>query len=471
MQPSGDRPVVISFRPEHLVGWTVTISLCLVPVYFWLHLHPLAGIHTFPAKMLSLGQLTGLIGMVMYALNLVYATRLRFLERWFGGLNRVYIAHHLLGGFALMFLSMHPLFLALRYVKSSLLQAALLLIPSGLTPLSALYHPHDNLHQLILSQWAIFFGIIAFWGMVGLLLITFFIKIPYHFWLFTHRFLGWAFFLAGLHVLFVTSDTSINGPLKYYMLSTAGVGLVAFTYRRFMGNILIRRYRYNVHSVAQDAAGVTQLVMYPKDARKRMSYKSGQFVFVRFLNTNIRSGVTKEWHPFSISSSPRDEYLRLSIKALGDYTNVMGQLKEGSEAEIEGAYGRFTYTNIRNHNQIWIAGGIGVTPFISMARDLPSGGFNIDFYYSVKTASELIDWKSLQEIASDKRDNFRIIPFIAEQQNGHLTADFVVKYSGSLEHKDIFVCGPPVMMKSMRQQFKHKGVPGARIHTEEFAMS
>lgn len=469
MQPSGDRSVVISFRIEHLLGWGVTIALCLVPVFLWLQIHPLSTIHGFPAIMLSIGRVTGLVGMVMYALNLVYSTRLRFLEYFFGGLNRVYIAHHLLGGFALIFLSLHPLFLALRYIKVSLLQSALMLIPNGLTPINALFNTNSPYHNLVLTQWATFFGIIAFWGMVVLLLVTFFIKIPYRIWLFTHQFLGYAFFIAGLHVLFISSDTSKNGVLKYYVLTMSAIGIIAFIYRSIIGRILIRHYRYRVDNVIVSAGNVTQLLMTAE--KRKMSYKPGQFVFIRFLGAH-KDGVSRERHPFSISSSPRDEQLRVSVKGLGDYTNKLVNIKPGAMAEIEGAYGRFSYTHFNNKNQIWIAGGIGVTPFISMARSLsPDDGLRIDMYYSVKTASELIDWQELTGIATMKNGWFRVIPYVGDKQEGHLDANFVEKMSGGIKGKDIFICGPPPMMKSLRQQFKNKQVPSTSIHSEEFAMS
>ncbi len=469
MQPSGDRKVLISFRLEHLLGWGVTIALCIVPVILWLQIHPLSSIHGFPAIMLNLGRVTGLVGMVMYALNLVYMTRLKFLEYFFGGLNRVYIAHHLLGGFALIFLSLHPLFLALRYIKVSVLQSALLLLPTGLTPLNALLDRHSQYHNIVLTQWAIFFGIIAFWGMVGLLLVTFFIKIPYRVWLFTHRFLGYAFFIAGLHVLFISSDVTTHVAIRYYTLVLSGLGIVAFIYRSIMGRILIRNYRYHIDHVVSSVGGVTQLIMTPE--KMKISYKPGQFVFIRFLNSRA-TGVSKEWHPFSISSSPKDDKLRISVKALGDYTTHLNQIKPGTVAEIEGAYGRFGYTNFGNKNQIWIGGGIGITPFISMARDLrPDDGFRIDLYYSVKTPNELINWQELIGIAELKNGWFRVIPFIGDQQKGHIDMDFVEKMSEGLKGKDIYICGPAPMMKSLRVQCKQKGIPGTSIHSEEFAMS
>lgn len=468
MQPSGERKVIISFRLEHLLGWGITIFLCLVPVYLWAQIHPFSTIHGFVPIMLNLGRITGLVGMVMYALNLVYATRLRFLEPLFGGLNRVYIAHHMLGGLALVMLSLHPLFLSLRYINSSIKQAALLLFPNALTPLNALFDTKSIYHAAVLEKWAIFFGIIAFWGMVGLLLVTFFIRIPYRVWLITHKFLGVAFIIGGLHLLFITSDTSNQQALKWYMLIMTGIGIAAYIYRTIMGRIIIRQYEYSVDNVTVVAGNVTQLRMRP--IKDRMMYKPGQFVFIRFRNTGTK--LSKEWHPFSIASGSKDGVLELSVKGLGDYTNFLRNIQPGAIADIEGAYGRFSYQHFKNMNQIWVAGGIGVTPFLSMARSLPEDAqFRIDLYYAVKTKSELIDWKDLYDIAIANNGAFRVIPFIGDEQQGHLTADYIEQMSGGLKGKDIYICGPPAMMQGLKKQMKAKGVPGTSIHSEEFAMS
>lgn len=467
MQPKGTRQVIISFRLEHLLGWGVTIALCLIPVVLWVQMHPITSIHGFPATMLAIGRVTGLVGMVMYALNLIYSTRLRFLEHFFGGLNRVYIAHHTLGGLALVLLAIHPLALSLRYITTNLKQAALLLVPNGLAPIGALFDKSSFYHLIVIEQWAIFFGFIAFWGMVVLLLVTFFIRLPYRVWLFTHKFLGAAFFIAGLHVLFIASDTSTNNPLKYYTLTITALGIVAFIYRTLLGNVFIRHYEYEVSDVKIVAGNVTQLSMRPLG--KQMPYRAGQFIFIRFSNTGTK--LSKEWHPFSISSGDKEGVLQVSVKGLGDYTNSLTGIQVGAVAKIEGAYGRFSYNNFKNTNQIWVAGGIGVTPFISMAKSLPESGYNVDLYYSVKTSSELIDWEALTGVSLSKHGHFRIMPYIGDKTNEHLSADFIEQNSGGLKGKDVFICGPPPMMSALRKQFKKKGVPGARIHSEEFGMS
>lgn len=477
MQPGGKRKVIISFRLEHLLGWGVTIVLCVIPVILWAVLHPFEyAFNTFPAAMISVGKVTGLVGTVMYAINLLFSTRLRFLEYWFGGLNRVYIAHHLLGGLALVMLSIHPLVLALRYLNideiakgtwTSFKLAALMLVPNGLAPTEALFNSSHVAHQAVLQQWAILFGIVAFWGMVVLLLVTFFVMIPYRLWLFTHKFLGVAFAISALHVLYINSDTATSAALKTYMLTIIGIGIASYIYKTLLGSIVIKRHEYKIVDVTQQGGGVTQLLMQPlKDA---IGYKPGQFVFIRFRGTH--GILSKEWHPFSISSNPADGALQISVKALGDYTGKIAHIEPGAIADIEGAYGRFSYTNYSNKDQIWIAGGIGVTPFLSMMKDLPDEGCRVELYYSVKTESELIDWPMLYNTAIKKPKSFRVVPFVGDKQPKFLDVDYIIEQSGDLNGKDFYLCGPPPMMQSIKKQLRAKGVPATSIHSEEFAMS
>jgi predicted ferric reductase len=466
MQPKGNRKVIFSLRPEHMIGWAITVILCSIPIFLWARIHPVSSVDGFVSTMLNLGRITGLVGTVMYALNLVYATRLRFLEDWFGGLNRVYIAHHMLGGLALVMLSFHPLFLALRYVTTNIKQAALLLVPNGLFPVSALFDTTHEYHEVVLQQWATMFGSIAFWGMVGLLLVTFFIKLPYRLWLFTHKFLGAAFFIAGLHIFFISSDTSSDAVMKWYMLVIVAIGLAAFVYKTLAGAIFIRKYRYQVSAVSLLAGNVVRVLMTP--LAQTMQYKPGQFVFVRFKNGGYH--INREWHPFSMSSSPNEAGLELSIKGLGDYTSALANLQVGAIADIEGAYGRFSYTNYKCNDQIWIAGGIGITPFLSMIKDLPMEGRRVDLFYAVKTAFEMIDVEKLAQ-NSHARKGVRVFPYIGDQQAGHLDINFIEKVSGDLRGRDFYLCGPPPMMQGLKKQLRARGIPAASIHSEEFGMS
>ena len=450
------------------LGWIITAVLCAVPLLFWINIHPLSVVFqgNFTTVSLAIGQIAGLTGIVMYGLNLIYSTRLRFLENMFGGLNKVFVAHHILGGLALILLCFHPVFLALSRVSFSPKEGALLLIPNGLLPLDALVDNANKFHFEVLQQWAIFFGILAFWGMVVLLIITFFVKLPYQLWLAIHRYLGLAFFFAGLHVLFVSSDTSISKGLKLYLLTIACLGLLAFAYRSLLADVFVRRYRYKVSEVDLSTKGVTQISMVPM--AKKLEFKAGQFIFIKFIKSDGR--IAKEWHPFSISSSPLDDSLRVSVKSLGDFTSSLPNITKGTIAEIEGAYGKFSHSNFKNRKQIWVAGGIGITPFLSMAKSLPSDDYKVDLYYSVRTKSELVDVQTLLKVAKTKNSNFRLIPFVSEDKKTFLSANFIKKNSASVKNKEIFICGPPAMMKSLKVQFKKIGVSKKMIHSEEFSL-
>ena len=461
MQPQGRRSAKNTFG-WNKPGWLVTIVLCLAPVAFWLGSVNLeTAFSTRYTALTSLGQIAGLVGITMYGLNLIYSTRLRFLEDWFGGLNRVYIAHHIIGGLALVLLALHPLFLVSRYIGQSITAAAEQLLPRlKITELSI---KNGALNQ----EWAVFFGTVAFFGLVFLLILTFYVELPYRLWLFTHKFLGAFFFIAGLHVLFVSSTISTNYWLRYYILTIVGLGLIAYIYKTLLGRILVRNYKYVVDKITiNDNASVTNVILRP--LATPVSFAPGQFLFIKFTNSK---GVKKEWHPFSISSAPADGKLRISAKALGDFTNSLKEVKTGDKALIEGAYGRFSYRYHKNHKQIWVAGGIGITPFLSMARELnPKHKLNIELYYCVNNRGEMIDTVSLKRAIGIKKGGVKVIPYILDQHKKHISAAYIVEKSGSLKNKDIYICGPPAMMSSLRNQFKAAGVSNNNIHSEEFSL-
>jgi predicted ferric reductase len=196
-----------------------------------------------------------------------------------------------------------------------------------------------------------------------------------------------------------------------------------------------------------------------------MQYKPGQFLFINFPK---HKGL-KEVHPFSISSSPKDRDLSIGIKALGDYTKVLLDVKPGDIAHIEGPFGRTSYMYVPNTHQVWVAGGIGVTPFLGMARALsPSDPYQIDLYYSLVDRNETAFVAELQALAVQK-PNFRFIPHYVKEA-GFLTADVIKKQSGPLSEKNIILCGPPPMMKGLKKQFADMHLDPQTIYSEEFAL-
>jgi len=137
--------------------------------------------------------------------------------------------------------------------------------------------------------------------------------------------------------------------------------------------------------------------------------------------------------------------------------------------KVEGAYGRFNFENFPAKKQIWVGGGIGITPFLSMAADVKAP-FHVDLYYTTKSPTEIIDSDYLLKLIEASGGSLRVIPYVADT-NGFLTAEKIKQYSGDLAETDILVCGPPPMMFALKKQLKSLGVRASRIHSEEFSMS
>jgi predicted ferric reductase len=428
---------------RHNSGWILLSLLSLLPLVFWYSIEPMSvRLSTRTTTLTSIGQVTGLVGIAMFASTIVLSSRLAYFEDYFGGLNRVYVAHHVFGSLALVLILVHPLALAGEYMTFSSREAALLLLPS--------------------SSWALNFGIIALVSMILFVVLTLFVSLPYHVWEFSHRFLGLAFFLAALHMFTIRSDISRDPTLRTYMLFLSTVAVAVYVYRTALGRWLVSRFEYRVEGVRELDDRSIHIKMAPTG--RPMKFLAGQFVFVDFH----QDGISPEPHPFSLSSSPGEGRLELVVRSLGDYTSKLRRLKPGAIARIEGPFGRFTYHRYPNKDQVWIAGGIGITPFLSMVRTLAESGYRVDMYYGANSREEAVFLDELIEL-SNVGDGLRVIPYLADE-HGFLTAEKVKELSGGLQEKDIFLCGPPPMVRTLVAQFLRLGVKPGRIHSDEFAL-
>jgi predicted ferric reductase len=135
-------------------------------------------------------------------------------------------------------------------------------------------------------------------------------------------------------------------------------------------------------------------------------------------------------------------------------------------AMVEGPYGEFNFKK-GSLQQVWIAAGIGITPFVSWIRDFEAGppGREIDFFYTTTVPEEALFLDEIEK--AKKHGGFR--PHVSHSaRGGRLSVDRVIEASGEPAGKDIYMCGPAAMVEAFRRGFEAKGVPGSRIHYEEF---
>jgi predicted ferric reductase len=142
-------------------------------------------------------------------------------------------------------------------------------------------------------------------------------------------------------------------------------------------------------------------------------------------------------------------------------------IKPEMKAVVTGPYGRFNYKT-GGQKQIWIAGGIGVTPFLSWLRDMDERlDHEIYFFYICKRKDDAIFWSEFEQAAATRPSFHSHLQL--SSQDGRITPGQIADMSGgSIVGKDIYLCGPEALTKAFSQQFRDMGIPASQIHYEEF---
>jgi predicted ferric reductase len=285
-------------------------------------------------------------------------------------------------------------------------------------------------------------------------------RTTYEHWLSAHRLTGVFVAVAVAHGAIVDPVLRHSAVLRvaFVLVGVAGVG--AYVYRELVAPHVVPAYDYTVNAVRRLGERTAEIDLDP--AGERLAFRPGQFVMVTFAGF-----ATGQRHPFSISSGAADRELDLTVKASGDYTDrLVEALRPGDAARVLGPFGGFDYRE-GERRQIWIAGGIGVTPFISWIRSLDDGfDRDVDFWYSVHGPGDAV-YRDEIEAAARQHPSLRT-HLVLSDSAGPLTADAVLRDVAPDEHPWVYMCGPPAMMKALSRGLRRAGVPRARVRWEDF---
>jgi predicted ferric reductase len=389
------------------------------------------------------GELCGVEAVLLLSCSLVLATLLPVVERFFGGLDRVVKWHRRVAVAGVLLLVPH-----------------LALVTSPPDPFATtLGHGLGDVALaglLTLTVWAFAPRLrAARWpGPVRALART-----SYEHWLTGHRLTGLFVAVAVGHGAIVDPVMRESSVLRAAFLVVGAVGVAAYVYRELFARYVVPIYDYTVDSLRRMDASTVEVKLDP--VGKALSFTPGQFIVLAF-------GGLAGWqrHPFSISSGASDRRLDVTIKASGDYTsNLLDQLRPGVPAKLAGPFGGFD-SRAGGPEQLWIAGGIGVTPFMSWVRSL-DGAFDrsVDLYYSVEDAGEDV-YRDELEAAATRYPSLRT-HLVYSVRDGRLTADEIMR-TVQPRHPWIYMCGPPQMMTTLSRGFRRLGVPAGRIRWEQF---
>lgn len=286
-------------------------------------------------------------------------------------------------------------------------------------------------------------------------------RLPYEGWLSLHGLFGVIFLGASAHALLEGETVRAFEPLRFWLWLLVLVGAGSWLYRVVLYRQIAPRYRYVVGQARQRSAETLDLVLEPVD--RRMIHEPGTFVFVN------RPTVGWQPHPFSISSSPTERQLRVSVRMVGDFTRALAKAPPGEPIELFGPFGSFSpHSHAHRRRLVMIGAGIGITPFLGMLRfETTNDDFRrIWLWYVVRNADEAPYDAEIREIVP-KADSWVDYELWPTAERGRLTAARVAAEIGPHDDYAVMLCGSLAFIRDMTRQLRQLGVSHDRVIAED----
>ena len=396
----------------------------------------------------------GFAGLAMMCLQFVLTARFRWLKAPYGS-DIVYFFHRQVSLVAFVIVLAHPLIL---FIED----------PARL-----------GLLNLFGAPWRARFGVTSVLALIALIAVSLWrkqFKIHYDAWRIGHGLLATAAVaLAMAHIVLVGHH--VGTPAKRALWIGYGVfwvGLLAYV--RVIKPWLEMRRPYVVESVKPERGNAWTLILRP-EGHTGLTFQPGQFAWLTLRS----SPFADREHPFSFSSSAAQlQRLGFTIRELGDFTGQIGQVRAGERAYLDGPHGAFTTDrHERAASFVFIAGGVGITPMMSILRTLADRGDPRPLLLIDANR----DWEGvtfreeIEELRTTSRLDLRVVHVLErppagwDGESGFVTADILRRHLPRFEHPntfEVFICGPQPMMDAVERALLSLGVDVGDIHTERF---
>lgn len=201
-------------------------------------------------------------------------------------------------------------------------------------------------------------------------------------------------------------------------------------------------------------------------------HEAGQFAILRLPEGLGLEGEDRE-HMFTLACAPQDPELLIATRMRGSaWKEALRGLEEGTPVEVDGPDGSFTLHRDATRPAVFLAGGIGVTPFRAMLRDLRARGEERSITLVMSNDTEE-DAPFLEELRTLDLDGFRVVATMTEQadwqgERGRVDAAMLRRHLGDLEGPLYYIAGPPGMVRDLRRMLLEAGVPRKDVKVEEF---
>lgn len=416
--------------------WVVVLAaLVVIPV----GLVAIRGGGSSVLGVLSVGL--GLLALTLLVVVVVVPSRVRALTRAFG-VEKIMGLHRWLGTLAIVLVGIH---MAVAIIN----------------------------HPTLLNPFQGSAAAAAGWSSVGGLLLVWFVAARgrrpgarYEIWARLHVLLaGVALVLAGLHVFWL--GNLVTDPVMRVVLSVLVLVLLGVLAHRWVWRPLFSRQgAYVVYGVRRESETVSTLVLAPVHLRRGgLRFAPGQFVWLRLK----RGVVGAEEHPFTIASSARvTGRIELTVRDQGDFSGLLSTLRTGSKVWLDGPHGSFsTEAAPGSAGLVLLAGGVGITPMMSILRTLADhGDTRTHRLVLAERGTEPLFTEELTALA--RRLDLRVVRTDGRRIDADLLAEVLPAETAARQVLDYFVCGSPSVLAGSLAALDQIGIPAPRIHTEQF---
>jgi predicted ferric reductase len=416
-------------------------------------------------RLIAVGRLTGLVAMDLLLVQLLLAARVPWVDRVYG-LDRALKAHRVLGRISVPLVLVHVGAIVLGYqLRDRLhglggtLNETFRLVTGGNDLLEA------TLATVLLVAIAVTSVNIARRQM------------SYEWWHLVHLAAYAAVILSVPHQLSLGSDfTSAGWAKTYWMALYAVVAASVLWWRLLVPVWRSLRHDLRVTGVVEETPGVWSVWMRGRHLDS-MPVRAGQFLNWRFLSPRLLLAA----HPWSLSSAPDGNNLRITVRDLGDHSRELLGLRPGTRVLFEGPYGAFTTQGRTRRRVLLVAAGIGITPVRALLEELvrsrQASHGDVTVVYRANTEQDLAFRRELEQLAAS--GGHRLLMLVGPPVEGSWLPPAPAGAGGDVQRlralvpkltaHEAYVCGPAPWMTLVDKTLRQGGIPRRHIHDERFS--
>lgn len=385
----------------------------------------------------EVGKICGIIGFFLLAFLIFSGDTARFWNR-FVGLDKIIKFQRKFSYFVAFFVICHPIFFTLANGFN-----INFIIPNFV------YIP-------------LTIGVLAMYIFIGVMVASKLYKmISYRSWQYIHILTYVLFFFAMFHAY----NAGSNSEALTIPYNIAAIAILIGIIYRTQYKLRARKYnKFKVKSISQNTHDTFTITI---DGHK--NFEAGQFCFLRLNKNKLHAR-----HPFTVSSMPGED-MTFTIKLAGRFTQTAKELKPGDEILIDGPFGNFIPKP--DHDLVFIAGGVGITPFMSILKDRVNKDVNqnITLIYGSRTETDIIFKNEIDNITAPWFKKVYLlslvedgIPMPADCEKGFICDDVLTRHVKDIKGSLYYICGPEIMKDNAKKLLKEKGIPGGQVFVEDF---